>query len=177
MPTNLSTYIKVQLEFLVDVIINKKIKFNIINKPDSAPPMRQTVSYIAYDDIYRFHKLQIFSQLIESFWKEIPGVIEECIKDIHNIKIESFEFDSHSGYFTLKLKKATVCEFCYRVMVRTDHHVTWIDDSDVCHFAHPECYQAAHFRCPQCSSEVGIKIPRASPIYCEECGWPDDYRV
>lgn len=30
--------------------------------------------------------------------------------------------------------------------------------------------------CPQCRSETGLKEPRGSERYCEDCGWPDENR-
>lgn len=30
--------------------------------------------------------------------------------------------------------------------------------------------------CPQCKSKTGIKIPNGDPVYCEDCGWPEDNR-
>lgn len=29
--------------------------------------------------------------------------------------------------------------------------------------------------CPQCKSDIGLKYPRDLPVYCEDCGWPDEY--
>lgn len=28
--------------------------------------------------------------------------------------------------------------------------------------------------CPQCNSWIGLKYPRDSKCYCEDCGWPDE---
>ena len=68
------------------------------------------------------------------------------------------------------------CVYCYEEMESGRDTITrWYDerqDKDLA--AHNKCYLAVKWVCPQCKSGTGIKIPRGLPIYCEDCGWPDD---
>ena len=67
------------------------------------------------------------------------------------------------------------CEHCYKEISKGDI-VRWFDKNDKECVAHRVCDLAIQLygKCPQCASSTGIKMPSGYPIYCEDCGWPDD---
>lgn len=65
------------------------------------------------------------------------------------------------------------CCYCYKPAIKYEQTLArWNDGADK--VAHYTCRLAVKTNCPQCHSVSGIKMPRGLPIYCEDCGWPDE---
>lgn len=67
-----------------------------------------------------------------------------------------------------------ICCYCYKPAIKYDQSLARWHDGKRENVAHFECDLAATHKCPQCKSEEGVKIPNGLPIYCEDCGWPDE---
>jgi hypothetical protein len=69
-----------------------------------------------------------------------------------------------------------LCEYCKKPCVRFRQTITRWFEKGVDVAAHADCRYAVEGiqGCPQCRSDTGVKIPRDSPPYCEDCGWPDE---
>ena len=67
-----------------------------------------------------------------------------------------------------------LCEYCYKPAIKFEQTLARWNDEGIEHVAHWNCQLAVDYRCPQCQSYTGVKIPRGLPIYCEDCGWPDE---
>ena len=66
------------------------------------------------------------------------------------------------------------CCYCYKPAVKFKQTLSRWNDGKTDKVAHHECYLAVAWKCPQCESISGVKIPNGLPIYCEDCGWPDE---
>lgn len=71
-----------------------------------------------------------------------------------------------------------ICSICKKPAIRFEQTLSrWFDENNKEMVAHSECDLAVNSTvgcCPQCKSKAGVKIPRDSSPYCEDCGWPDE---